>query len=61
MSISRANRAIVWSLFAVAVLVNVAGAIFVLKEKLWWFDEAAHACFFFSLALVVTLYAYGPV
>ncbi len=59
MGISRANQTIAWGLLAVAVLADIAGLVFNLYEKLWWFDKAVHAYFFFSLALVLALYAYG--
>lgn len=61
MATMRANRVIAWGLFAVAVLADIAGFIFGLYGKIWWFDEVLHAYFFFTFALVLALYAHGTV
>ncbi len=61
MATMRANRVTAWALLTVAVLADIAGFIFGLYGKFWWFDEVLHAYFFFSFALVLALYAYGAV
>ena len=44
-----------------AGLAAIAGLkpIFNLYDKFWWYDEAVHFFFFFSITLVMSLYAYG--
>ncbi len=44
-----------------AVLAATVGLVFGFYEKLWWFDEAVHTHFVFSLTLTLALYAYGVV
>lgn len=55
------NRMIAWSLLIIAGLAAIAGikSIFNLYETFWWYDEAVHFFFFFSITLVLSLYAYG--
>jgi hypothetical protein len=55
------NRTVAWSLLIIAVLLAVAGLHFFLDlyERIWWFDEAMHFFFSFSITLVLALYAYG--
>jgi hypothetical protein len=55
------NRMIAWSLLILAGLAAIAGlkSIFNLYDRFWWYDEAVHFFFFFSITLVLSLYAYG--
>lgn len=61
MSTTPFSRAVVWGLFAVAVLANAAGWILNLYNKIWWYDEALHLGTTFAFTLVLALFAYGAV
>ena len=55
------NNAIVWSFVAVAILVNIAGYLWNLYEKIRLFDEILHAFTTFSLTLLLAWLLYGVV
>lgn len=43
------------------LLASVAGSVWNLYSKIFWYDEVVHGYNFFVLALVVAVYAYGVV
>ncbi len=55
------NRAIAWGLLAIAVVVNIAGYLFNLYDRLWWFDEVLHGYTIGAITLVLGLALYGTV
>ena len=59
MHISKRERAVIWSLLAVAVAVNIAGYVFGLYNRFQWFDEALHFYTSFALTLALALRLYG--
>jgi hypothetical protein len=61
MSTTGGNRAIVWVLLAIAILVNIAGFVFGLYSQFVWFDEVVHCYTSFAVTLPLALYAYGAV
>lgn len=46
---TQAGRALAWVLAAVVLLANVAGYVFDLYQRFWWFDRILHACTLFAL------------
>lgn len=61
MRISKSERAVIWSLFVFAIIVNIAGYVWDLYDRFWWFDEALHlyTSFALTLALALRLYSRG--
>ena len=61
MRISKSERAVIWSLFVFAIIVNIAGYVWDLYDQFWWFDEALHlyTSFALTLALALRLYSRG--
>lgn len=53
MHISKRERSIIWVLFGMAIAINIAGYVFNLYERFWWFDEFLH--FFTPLVLTLVL------
>jgi hypothetical protein len=61
MQTSSRNRLIVRGLLVVAALVNAAGYLWDLYDRLGWFDEAVHAYTTFALTLPLALLLYDVV
>ena len=61
MSATRSQQALAWGLLVIGLLASGAGAVWNLYSKIFWYDEVVHGYNFFALALVVAVYAYGPV
>lgn len=61
MHISKRERLVIWSLFGLAIVVNLAGYIFNLYDQFWWFDEFLHfyTPLVLTLALALRLYDNG--
>lgn len=55
------QKAVSIGLIALALLMSAAGSLFGLYSVFGWFDEALHAYFSFTVALLLALYAYGTV
>ncbi len=58
---SGAERATAWVLVTAGMLAAVAGGLFNLYNRFYWYDEVVHAYNFFALTLLVAVYAYGVV
>lgn len=52
------QKAIVWGLLVLALLMSVASSLFEWYDVFVWYDEVLHAYFSFALSLVLALYAY---
>lgn len=61
MHTSSRNRAIVWGIVVVAILVNIAGYALNLYDRFRWFDEVIHTYTSFALTLLLALLLYGDV
>ncbi len=61
MHTTTANRAVAWGLLAIAVLANIAGYLWNLYDRFWWFDEVVHGYTSFALTLALGLVLYGAV
>lgn len=55
------NRAIVWVIVVIAILVNAAGYALNLYDRFGWFDEVTHTYTSFTLTLLLALLLYGDV
>lgn len=55
------GRAIAWVLTAVMLLANVAGYVFDLYQRFWWFDRILHACTLFALTFWAAVFLCGKV
>lgn len=53
------GRAIAWVLAAVMLLANVAGYMFDLYQRFWWFDRILHACTLFALTFWAAVFLCG--
>ncbi len=49
MHINSGARVTAWVLAAVMLLANVAGYVFDLYQRFWWFDRVLHACTLFAM------------
>lgn len=58
MRISKGERAVIWGLLVLAVIVNIAGYVWGLYHRFWWFDEALHLYTPFALTLALALRLY---
>ncbi len=58
MHISKRERSIIWVLFGMAIAINIAGYVFNLYERFWWFDEFLHFFTLLVLTLVLALRLY---
>lgn len=61
MNTTRSQQVLAWSLLAAGLVASVAGSLWNLYSKIFWYDEVVHGYNFFALALVVAVYAYGTV
>jgi hypothetical protein len=48
LQISARNRAIVWTVVAIAILANIAGVVWHLYQQFWWFDDVLHVYSIFA-------------
>ncbi|WP_431269265.1 hypothetical protein [Dankookia sp. P2] len=53
------GRWIPWALLAVMGAANVAGYVFDLYQRFWWFDRVLHACTILALTLWLALFVCG--
>lgn len=53
---TQGGRAIAWVLTAVMLLANVAGYVFDLYQRFWWFDRILHACTLFALTFWAAIF-----
>jgi VanZ family protein len=61
MQTSARNRALVWTVITVAIVANIAGYLWQLYKRFWWFDDVLHAYSTFALTLPLALLLYGVV
>jgi hypothetical protein len=52
------QKAVVWGLLILALLMSAASSLFEWYEVFGWYDEVLHAYFSFALSLVLAMYAY---
>ena len=57
----RMQKAIVWGLLILALLMSAASSLFEWYDVFGWYDEVLHAYFSFALSLVLALYAYDVI
>ena len=55
------QKAIVWGLLVLALLMSAASSLFEWYDVFFWYDEVLHAYFSFALSLVLALYAYDTI
>ena len=55
------GRVIAWVLAVVMLLANVAGYVFDLYQRFWWFDRVLHACTLFALTFWAAVFLCGKV
>jgi hypothetical protein len=55
------NQILVWSLAALALLLNLAGYLLNLFEKIHWYDDVVHAYTSFAWTLLLALFLYDAV
>lgn len=58
---TRSQQALAWGLLVAGLIASGSGSFWNLYDKIFWYDEVVHGYNFFALALVVAVYAYGPV
>ena len=61
MNATRSQQVLAWGLLAAGLAASVAGSLWNLYDKIFWYDEVVHGYNFFALTLVVAIYAYGTV
>lgn len=61
MHISSRERAVIWSCVFIALLASLAGSLWNLYERIWWFDEVLHTFTAFTLTLLLAVFLYGAV
>jgi len=61
MHITPQNRSIVWAIALLNLLFHIAGYIWDLYDRLWWFDKFLHLYTPFAITLLLALYLYGVV
>ena len=50
------GRAVAWGLLIIMGVANVAGYVFDLYQRFWWFDRVLHACTILALTLWLALF-----
>jgi hypothetical protein len=58
---TRTDRFALWSIAILATIVNIAGYLWHLYDRIWWFDDAIHAYTTFTVTLVAGLLLYSLV
>lgn len=61
MSTTLQNQVIVWVIVGIAALLNIAGYVWHLYERISWFDRLVHGYTLFALTLPLALWLYGLV